>query len=162
MTSARVAELVERIRQLEMSPPCTLYEPASLEKLTEVESKCGLSLPADYKQLMLHTNGVEVASPGIVMHLAPVEVLAGHNMTEEFHEYLPGMFVVGDDAGGAIYYYDPNNKLGYGTFALFLVRMGAMGFYYSVFVAKSIVEAIEQVLDGVCFFDRPYLKISDE
>jgi hypothetical protein len=162
MTSARVAELVEKIRQLETSPPCTLYEPGSLEKLAGVESKCGLSLPADYKQLMLHTNGIGIYGFRTVMHLEPVEVLVGHNMTEEFHEYLPGMFVIGDDAGGDIYYYDPNNKLGYGIFALFLVPMGAMRFTRSVFVAKSIVEAIEQILDGVYFFNRPYLKISDE
>ena len=63
------------------------------------------------------------------------------------------MLVIGDDGGGCLYYYDPDNKLGTGPFAMYFVSMGSLFFKDSVHVAASLTEMIEKIWSGAKFGD---------
>jgi hypothetical protein len=67
------------------------------------------------------------------------------------------MLVMGADAGSSAYYYDPTNKLGHGKDALFMVGYGALDFELSRFIAPTLTDAVEAVLAGEYFRDRPML-----
>src|SRR5262249_17407096 len=71
--------------------------------------------------------------------------LVNQNDDETIEEALPGMFIIGDDGTGGLFFYDPKNKLGKGEYGLFCVKMGVMSFEYSVYVAATLTEAFRLV-----------------
>jgi hypothetical protein len=98
------------------------------ESLAALESKYHLQLPADYRELMLVTNGCGLYGHRTKLNLEQAEELLWYNEDPDFAAQLPGMFVIGDDGGGALFYYDPANRLGKGAYAIFQVDFGAMDF----------------------------------
>jgi hypothetical protein len=67
------------------------------------------------------------------------------------------MFVIGDDNGDAIYYYDSTNRLCKGAYALFQVDLGCIGFPYSKYAARTLTELVEAILSGEEIWEYPYL-----
>lgn len=66
-------ELIERL-----DAEATFHPPATLEQLQAVESRLGVALPAELRDLLLDTNGVEVAyGTGLVW---PTEEMAKRNL----------------------------------------------------------------------------------
>lgn len=128
------------------------------EMIAEVEAEFGLKFPEDYRQLLLLSNSGSIKGSKSVFNYEPVEYLVGHNMSEFFNENIPGMTVIGDDGGGSIYFYDPGNKLGKGSWSLYFASMGALFFEESVYLASSVTELVDKILAGEHFGDMLFKK----
>ena len=148
--------LVRRLKELG-ERDWTAYGPGSEEEVEGLERRYRLRLPDDYRQLLLYSDGGTVSGPSQVLHLEPVRILKGHNADEFFEKNIPGLFVIGDDAGGDAYFYDPSGKLGRGEYALFLVPLGSLRLQDAVFVGSNLAEVVERVLAGEKLYDRPAL-----
>ena len=145
--------LVETLRSL---PPFvwSAQPPADPNELAKVEEQFGVRLPEDYRELLLYSDGGTVEGPKIEMNFESIEGLYGQNDDERFSEGLPGMFVIGDDGFGGIFFYDPEGRLGHGAYALFDVKLGVLGFDDAVFAAATLTEAVTLVLGGADFRKR--------
>lgn len=125
--------------------------PIDYEEIVKIENHYKITLPEDYKKFLLTYGSGSIIGKnrGICFE----SYLFGWNDDEEFS--IPGMFAIGTDMGGAIYYYDTKNELGYGPYALFIVHLGSLSKEYSRFVGYSLKEVIINILNGESFFDRP-------
>lgn len=148
--------ILERLRALPKSQWKT-SPPADPESLEALESKYDLQLPADYRELMLETNGCGLYGHATQLNLEPPDELLWHSEDPRFTEHLPGMFVIGDDNGDALFYYDPANRLGKGAYAIFQVDFGTIGFPYSKHAANSLTDLFEAILDDKAIWEYPYL-----
>lgn len=148
--------LLERLRGLPESNWMT-NPPAAAESLAELENKYHLVLPADYRELMLVTSGCGLYGHRTQLNLEPANELLWHNQDPRFTSELPGMFVIGDDNGDALFYYDPANRLGKGDFAVFQVDFGTIGFPYSKYAAASLTGLLEAILANEAIWEYPYL-----
>jgi hypothetical protein len=146
--------VIEKLKTL--SPPTWIREePGESAAFEAIESEYGLKLPEDYKEFILFSNGGQIYAGGSVLHLEPADYLPEHNMNDEFEASLPGMFIIGDDAGGSYYFFDPKNQMGKGEYAIWLVSMGSLRSEDARFAGKNLTEVIEEVLAGQKFYDRP-------
>jgi hypothetical protein len=131
---------------------------ASEDELREIEERNHIVLPADVREALAFSNGFAIQHTKTHFNFYDAGDLAWTSSEPHFVEGLPGMWILGDDGGGSVYYADPQNSLGRGPFAVFLVRMGDMYIDHSMFVAPSFGEAVNAVLDNVDFFKRPELR----
>jgi hypothetical protein len=136
--------------------------PGSPEALAEAESEFQFTFPADYRALMESSDGASIAGNGSHLHLDTLDVATNENPDEIMEKDLPGMFGIGSDGGGSLYYYDPHNKLEHGPWAVFLVPMSDFSPEESIFVGKTLTEVIKQVVAGEDFHRRPTLGKRDQ
>jgi hypothetical protein len=82
----------------------SLNTPAPIDKISEVESKIGKSLPDDYKNFLLISNGGEgeVGEEGYVQ-LWQVEEILELNQSYGFDKHAPGLLIIGSNGGGFNY-----------------------------------------------------------
>jgi hypothetical protein len=148
--------ILERLRALPESEWMT-NPPATVESLVALDKKYHLQLPTDYREIMQLTNGCGLYGHPTQLNLEPADELLWHNEDPRFAAKLPGMFVIGDDNGDALFYYDPTNRLGKGAYAIFLVDFGMIGFPYSKHAAANLTGLIEAVLANEQIWEYPYL-----
>ncbi len=129
-----------------------------VDELQEVHS---LKLPKDYLSFVKTFHQGTIKGDEMVIHLESPKILIGHNMDERFIENIPDMFVIGDDAGGSIYFYDPTNALGNGAYAVYIVQLGSLFIEDSIFAGVSLTEVVESIIKGDNFFDRPTIEESN-
>jgi hypothetical protein len=147
------------VDKLERLPPghITRYSPGTPEIVARVEAAFGLRFPDDFREVMLWSNGFGMSYHKTNMNVSPLEELESDNREEQYTESIPGMFVLGTDGGGGIYFFDPQGKLGQGPFAVFLVRQSQLGFRDAMLCGRSFTEALEAALANQDFYDRPSL-----
>ena len=148
--------LVDRLKQL----PTTKVEhvpPASDAEIEEIESVTGFELPADLRELLAWSNGLEIKSSKTKFSMSNAYDLAYTSSEPHFEEDLPGMLILGSDNGGSVFYADPKNQIGRGAWAVYLVRMSEAGIPHSIFVGASFTEAIDTLLAETDLFKRPEL-----
>ena len=148
--------MAERLIELFASLPQNVWEPrppGDETALAALERAYELELPSDYRSLLLHSDGGSLMGAHAAMNLEPIEVLMWHNRDERFVKYLSGMFVIGDDGGGSVYYYDPGNRHGKGNWALFLIPLGELASDWQRFTGRRLTETVERILEGDSFFD---------
>ena len=144
--------ILERLKALQSSE-FVIHQPTSQQNLEEIERQYHLNFPDDYKQLMLYSNGFALYNESQLLLHSIMELNAFAD--EDIMNYMPGIFVIGSDAGGNLYYFDLNNRLGYGNYAIFLVPPSELSFDDSIFVGHAITEVITNILNGERFFYRP-------
>src|SRR4051812_29601482 len=93
--------------------------PGDSKALAHLESEFRVRLPEDLRQLLLYSDGGSLEGPKIELNLESIAGMFGQNSDERFQQGLPGMFVIGDDGVGGVYFYDPEGRLGHGKNALF-------------------------------------------
>lgn len=123
-------------------------------KLDKVAQKYNVELPADFRALYRQYNGGSVTVRSS-LHLESVDGIAGLNEDEQFQENLAGMFLIGDDGGGWVYFYDPADRLGMGAYGLFMVSMSVLDHEDAIFVGESLLETFEAVARGEDLHERP-------
>jgi hypothetical protein len=132
--------------------------PATPAELQALQDKYRIELPADYRELLLFSSGGGVYGDPSKLNLETAAELLWHNEDPRFAQHLPGMFVIGDDNGDCVVFYDPANRLGYGPYALYLMDLGQPGLANCRYLAPELRALIEAVLGGESLRDRPRLK----
>jgi hypothetical protein len=132
--------------------------PCPQERLDALERAAGDRFPDDYRAVMLEVGAFQVRGPELWIILESVSDLV-LDLDEDFLTAgpMPGIVMIGSDNGDYGYYYDLKNRLGRGAFALYFVDRGTMTFAASRFVAPTLSEAVEQLLAGENFRERPPL-----
>ncbi len=117
----------------------------------EIENLFKLDFPESYKEYMINNDcGYEINGDGVSVLLYSIrDVLEFH--TDEGYSYvkdMPKMIFFSGDLGDDDFYFDPENYLGKGNWAVFRVGRGELNFEYSMFVADSFSDMINKVKDG--------------
>ena len=71
---------------------------------------------------------------------------------------LPGMIFFGNDCGNGVFYFDPENYLGKGHWAVYSVGMGSCSFEYSRYEAASFSHLIQRALKREDLREGPWLQ----
>jgi hypothetical protein len=137
-------------------------DPGDPHTLERVEKNHDLHFPDDFREVMLWTDGLDISYRRSPINVPKLDHLDTDNMEEEFEEGLPGMFIIGTDNGGSLYFFDPKGTLGRGTFAVYLVPQAEIGFDRAIFCGASFTETVEAVLRNESFFSRKRLKDEPE
>lgn len=155
--SSLMSALVDRLQAL---PPEQLSRraPVTPEVVARVEQTFDLRFPSDFLDVLAWSNGFGMSYHKTNFSVRRLETLESDNLDDQYEENIPGMFVLGTDGGGAIYFFDPRGALGHGEFAVFLVPQSELGFKDAMLVGSTFTEALHAALDGEDFFRRPRLK----
>ena len=138
--------IVKRLKQLKPRE-WNSRTPASLDELKTLEQTLGVRFPEDFRELLLYSDGGSIYGHATPLILFSVEELDVYAREAEYEKDLPGMITIGTDSGDAIFFFDPNNRLNHGTFAVFFVELSALSYVRSAFVGKNISEVITRVLN---------------
>jgi hypothetical protein len=122
--------------------------PASEEQVAAAEAPLGRRFPEDYRQLLRDTGGGSVYGDESRLVMFPVEHLARFNPDRERFPDLDRMVLFGDDQGGYVYFYDPEDRLGHGPWAIHAVPMGSPSPARAVFVARDLGHLVDRILAG--------------
>jgi hypothetical protein len=133
-------------------------EGADEQSIIEIEKAIDHKLPEDFRELLIHSDGGSIQGKHTTFNYEPSEYLIGHNLSEFFNQNIPDMFVIGDDGGGCIYFYDPLNILKNGSWSLYYASMGALTLNESIFLSKNLTDAINKILAGESFGDLLFRK----
>jgi hypothetical protein len=133
------------------------HAPADAKQLARLEKEFGVRFPDDFRDVMLWSNGFGNGFRRTQINVFTIRELGLLNTQDDVVTYLPDMFVIGNDGGGALYFYDPKNALGKGAYAIFLVPQGEIGFDDAMFAGASLTDVVRAVLNNESFFDRPRL-----
>lgn len=126
------------------------------DDLLRVEQDLGMRLPEDYRQFFTYSDGGEFEDCRLsLFNLYEFESFNPHAV---WSPGLPGMVFLGTDGGGDIFYFDPEDYLGRGRWAVYSVGMGASSFAYSRYEASSFSHLIQRALNGEDLGEGPWLK----
>ncbi len=148
---------IERLAKLplrELSP----RGPADPNAIKQIEQQNKIRLPDDLRAALEFSDGFEIGERKTHLVLFDANDMTWTSSDSEFRAGLPDMLIVGTDGGGSLYYADPQDKIGRGRWAVYLVRMSDLSIPRSIFVAKNFTEAVETILAGTDILKRPSLQ----
>lgn len=80
---------------------------ASNDIVRNVQLQLGISLPIEYLEFMMESNGADgFVGPNSYLILWPIDELAPLNETSGVHKFAPGLLLFGSDGGGTGYAFD--------------------------------------------------------
>ena len=138
-------------------PELTWNNPGDPGALDALEAELGLAFPDDYREVMRARDGFALAKHRTALNVFRAEGLSEHNADEELEAGLPGMFVIGSDGGGSVYFYDPRGTLGKGKWALFLAPLNDLDLAEARFAGASLSDVVDAVLGDEELHGRPRL-----
>jgi hypothetical protein len=131
--------------------------PESDTAIAALESEFRILLPDGHREVLRTSGGGSLEGALDALDLYGIDRLREMNRDHEIRWSLPGMFVFGENWGGALYYYDVLGRLERGSMAIFWVEMGSVGFPFSRFVGNSVREVCEKISCGASFFELPHM-----
>lgn len=106
-----------------------------------------IPFPDDFRRIYRRFGGGElIGEDHVILMLEPVDDILEHGSDPLLREHLPGAIVFAGDAGAKLFFYDADNRLGCGRFAVFLNGRGVLDYASAVYVGATISEVIEKTL----------------
>lgn len=130
-------------------------KPASSEAIAHYEEEAKITLPAYYRDFLLWSNGGTLMGPNQDFELDRIQYMYNYLDDEEIRENLSGMIVFGGSDGGGIYFFDPENRLLRGEWAIYWGQLSDLRPGESKFAGKNAVEVAKRIVDGFNFFNEP-------
>ena len=149
--------LVNRLKAIG-SPRVISTEPADAKKLTAIERRFHVAIPADLRAALEWSDGIAIHGDASKIQLYGVDDLEFANLDEGFLEDLPDMLVFGDDGDGSIYFYDPQNKLELGAYSVYMVKQDQLGFDQARHCGDSVTVMVHAIVGGEDLSDIPAYK----
>jgi len=131
--------------------------PASASEVVATEKALGKTFPPEYKSLLMYSDGGTLRGAEARVFFFRIEEVRQFNGDPVWSSHIPGMVIFGDDLGDYIYYFDPENRLHRGAWAVYLVEKGAVSFDYSKYAAGSVEHLCRRVIHGDPLVSEPYL-----
>jgi hypothetical protein len=153
---AETTQLVELLRAHE-GKEWKPEKPASEKELAGVERKLERRFHEVYRQLFTYADGGSLRGEQTRIAFNPLRDLVEFNTEADPTPGLAGMLIFADDEGDFLYYFDPDNRLRHGAWAVYTVERALGNIEHSMFVAEDVVRVCRRVLDGENIFDAPYL-----
>lgn len=135
-------------RKLENSN-CTFYKPGiSSKDLNDLQTEFNVQLPVDFKELMEYSNGLSLeGKSNNDFNLFDLDGLYNVNLDEFYKDYLPNIFILGDDSGGNLYFYDIKNEIKKGVNSIHLVSTDELYLDCTVLVGQDLTMALESIIN---------------
>jgi hypothetical protein len=133
----------------------TKHEPASTDAIERFEKESGVSLPQDYRDFLLWSNGGTLRGPQERFELLRIELMSDYLDDEDLQRDLPSMIVFGITDGGGIYFFDPENRFHRKPWAIYWGRMGYLEPSASRFAGEDLLAVAKRIVEGVDFFSEP-------
>ena len=153
---SRILELFRSLKEEEWEPNVESPDP---ERGPRVRQILHPKLPQDYLEVIVATDGGDVTGEESQVFILPIDqVMEDDWDTDRLMENIPGAIMFGIDGGGSFMYYDTDNKLGHGHWAVFLVRLCDQDRDGSMFVGNNLTEVFEAIISGENLYDRPELR----
>ena len=130
--------------------------PVQEDDLLRVEQELGVRFPESYRQFLMYRDGGSFTN--YRLYLFSIYEIESFNPDPDWSLDLPGMIFLGNDCGDDVFYFDPENYLGKGNWAVYSVGMGDCTFTYSRYEASSFDHLIERALNRECLGEGPWLK----
>jgi hypothetical protein len=143
-----IIELIEKLTSRNWTESIA-YNGDFEQVIKKISSQFHFNFPLDYLEMLKQFNGGEVFGFKSKIHLFPLEELEGMNYDERFDEDLPGMFVIGDDGGGGIYFYDKSDYFKKGINTVWLVRLSMLGFDDSFKVGENLTDVYQKIIANI-------------
>jgi hypothetical protein len=119
-------------------------------EILEMEEEDGEKYPDDWRKFLAYTKcGWFYGSSTHVELGADVD---------DWNTDLPGMLLLGYGAGAEVYYFDPQNLIGKGAWAVYLVSLGSRCFKDSSYVASSFTHFLQRLINGDELREEPWLQ----
>lgn len=140
-------DVIEELERLEGTQWEPMLEPASERDLAMLERAYGHPFPDDFRRIYSRFGGGElIGKDDEMLVLEPVADIIEHGKDPVLLKRLPGVIVFAGDGGGKLLFYDAEDRLGHGRFAVFIGEWGALIREYLVYVGATISEVIEKSL----------------
>lgn len=130
-------------------------DPATPEELDTAELALGHRLPPELRAVLLAGGGAVYGAAAAVGFL-PARRLPDF-LPATCAPALDGMVLFADDEGDFWYFLDPDDRLGRGPGAVWIVEKSVIRPGGARFCAPDVPGLVERVLDGVDFTDGPTL-----
>jgi hypothetical protein len=134
----------------------TPKQPGSEEQVGEAEKSVGVRFVADYRKLLLASDGGRLLAGETLIRFYPVRDVLEFNDGSYFPD-LSGAVVFGGDEGDFIYYFDPEGRFGKGAWAVFMVQKGSADRESSRYLAADLRRFVGRILAGDQFSKEPFL-----
>ena len=144
MNAPSLAALLEPHRKTAWYP----RGPVSEAEVAAAEATLGHRFPEDHRQLLREAGGGSVYGPESRLVMFPVHHLSRFNPDPERYPDLARMLIFGDDQGGYLYFYDPEDLLGHGAWAISAVPMSSPSRARAVPVARDLRHLVDRILAG--------------
>jgi SMI1 / KNR4 family (SUKH-1) len=131
----------------------------SVEELVEFEEYISVRFPDDYRQFLLYCNEAEFMNEAR-LYLFHTDIIYESNSTSgrNLRQNMPGMIFFAGDGGDDVFYFDPENYLGRGNWAIYSVELGCLNFNYSKYAAQNFTHLIQRALNEEALTDGLWLK----
>ncbi|MFO0618324.1 MAG: SMI1/KNR4 family protein [Polyangiaceae bacterium] len=132
--------------------------PGTEAQLAAVEARVGLSLPSDYRALLIESGGGWLYGFTTRLELFPLEDLDWKCVEEHLTcADVPGGITIGTDGSDSVFFYDARGVLGRGAWALFMVELGILKGAEAKFVGRNLGELVDAILSDESLWSRPTL-----
>lgn len=114
---------------------------ASEDQIRDVESKLEVSLPGDYIEFMMLSNGAEGNIGKAYLSLLPVDRMLIENEMYKINEYAPSLILFGSNLGGTAYCFDAKTS----QMPIVEVEFSAMDLEEAEVIAMSFIGFLESL-----------------
>lgn len=134
---------------------------ATEEQIMEAERALNIQFSTEYRQFLAYSDGGEIAihenkSDFGFFYLEELVQLNPHPI---WSKRLPDkVLFFATDNGEYAFYFDTENKIGRGEWAVYCIEMGYSSIENSIYLGENLTHFIERVLRGENVLDAPYLK----
>lgn len=115
--------------------------PAAAAQVAAAEQTLKKSLPGDFREFLLHTNGGEGMIGENYVMLWNADELAEYNESYQVNEYAPGLLLFGSDGGGDGFAFDTRTA----SPAVVTVPFVGMSLKYAKPVASNFTAFLEKL-----------------
>ncbi len=122
--------------------------PIKKEDITKLEQRLSVQFPQSYRDFILYSDGGELNGEESYILFYPLDMMEKLNPHDVWSIVWHDMVFFGDDSGGYIYFFDPDNLLGHGHWAIYGGYMGAHNTDYAIFIASDIAGFVTRILAG--------------
>ena len=121
-----------------------IRKPADKEDVLKLKQKFKISLPEDYEEILMFSNGGSLQGYKTAFILFSImEVLALYK-EYDLYENIPESLIFGGDGGGTLYCYD----LRYEKPSIFFVREDNIGYEKIIYNSPTLTETILKIVNN--------------
>lgn len=129
-----------------VKPSWHAVPPASKEQLDSLQEALDLTLPVDYREFMLWSNGGEGKVGSAYVSLWAVEKIIARNISASIWQYISKRFIgIGTNGGDECYGLDYTNDSTSPKFVI--VSLGDLSYDSKFFIAPTLTEGLQKSLD---------------
>ncbi|MDQ3141220.1 MAG: SMI1/KNR4 family protein [Bacteroidota bacterium] len=133
--------------------------PASEKEVADLGNEFSFEFPADYNELLLHSDGMTFyGSNGVFSFYTVEDVSLLHDDPVYSKQLENGVFIIANDNGNNLYVFDRYNNWENGKMAIYRMDSGNLKRYSTQYLGKDLREVLTMINEGISFGSLPTLE----